>query len=59
MDALKYNLRQEHITLCNLAYNFQKILTPAQNARCIVASWPWLPDYSQIALAVARSMGEC
>ena len=36
MDALKYNLRQEHIVLCDIFCSFHKILTPLQWATCIV-----------------------
>ena len=36
MDALKYNLRQEHIVLCDIFCSFHKILTPVQWATCIV-----------------------
>ena len=59
MDALKYNLRQEHIVLCDLAANFHKILTPFQNASCMVNSWPYWPNMPRIAYITAQSMHGC
>lgn len=48
MDALKYNLRQEHIVLCDVAATFHKILSPLQNATCIVHSWPFWPNVPRL-----------
>lgn len=48
MDALKYNLRQEHIVLCDVAATFHKILSPLQTATCIVNSWPYWPNVPQL-----------
>ena len=53
MDALKYNLRQEHIALSEFMANAHKILSPLQNATLFVNSWPFWPDLPNlVALAV-------
>lgn len=56
MDALKYNLRQEHIVMCDLAANFHRMLMPVQNASCMVSSWPYWPNIPQIAQVVAQAL---
>ncbi|KAK9835310.1 hypothetical protein WJX81_000781 [Elliptochloris bilobata] len=57
MDALKFNLRQEHIVIYDFVSNFHQILTPLQNARCIVRSYPYVPDSAAIATCVAARCG--
>lgn len=56
MDALKYNLRQEHIVLCDVAATFHKILSPLQNASCIVHSWPFWPNVPRLLHVSAQGM---
>ncbi len=98
MDALKFNLRQEHIVIYDFVSSFHQartppaarprapgqvwgrpagapaaawergraqagraglaqVLTPLQNARCIVRSYPYVPDSAAIATCIAARCG--
>ncbi|CAL5229239.1 g12525 [Coccomyxa viridis] len=58
MDALVFNLRQEHVVICDFVSTFHQTLTPIQNARFIVSSSPYFPDTVACALWIAALSGD-
>ncbi|EIE20551.1 hypothetical protein COCSUDRAFT_48555 [Coccomyxa subellipsoidea C-169] len=53
MDALMFNLRQEHVVICDFKSTFHQTLTPVQNARFMVTSFPYFPDTVACAVWIA------
>ncbi|KAK9917946.1 hypothetical protein WJX75_009996 [Coccomyxa subellipsoidea] len=53
MDALMFNLRQEHVVICDFKSTFHQTLTPVQNARFMVTSFPYFPDTVGVAVWIA------
>ncbi|BDA50540.1 hypothetical protein COCOBI_16-2160 [Coccomyxa sp. Obi] len=53
MDALMFNLRQEHVVICDFKSTFHQTLTPVQNARFMVTSFPYFPDTVGCAVWIA------
>ncbi|CAL8464934.1 g4469 [Coccomyxa elongata] len=59
MDALKKNLRQEHVLIHDFLSTFYtQTLTPLQMARCVVRSFPWYPDIPAITIWIAAQQGD-
>ncbi|CAL5229277.1 g12570 [Coccomyxa viridis] len=58
MDALKKNLRQEHVLIHEFLSTFYtQTLTPLQGARLLVKSFPWYPDIPAVCIWISALAG--
>ncbi|KAK9826091.1 hypothetical protein WJX81_001518 [Elliptochloris bilobata] len=58
-ERLAENLRRDHEVAWGFTSTFTKtVLTPVQEARCLVGSYPYHPDVLAYSTAIARELGD-